>query len=52
MDILQTREGIDRLREALGEGLGSVLDLTGIEGSDTADLEACTNLLLCEYYAP
>ena len=49
VDVLQAREGVDRLREALGEGLGGVLDLAGVEGSDTADLEACTNLRVCKY---
>jgi hypothetical protein len=52
VDILQAGEGIDRLCEALGEGLGGVLDLTGVEGSDTADLEACTNLRPSKYCAP
>lgn len=52
VNVLQTREGIDCLREALGESLGSILDLTCVESSDTADLEACTNLRLCKYCAP
>ena len=47
VDVDQAREGIDGLREALGEGLGGVLDLARVEGSDTADLEACTNLRPC-----
>jgi hypothetical protein len=46
VDVDQAREGIDGLREALGEGLGGVLDLARVEGSDAADLEACTNLRL------
>lgn len=51
VDVLQAGESIDRLREALGEGLGGVLDLTGVEGSDTADLEACTNLRMGKFCA-
>ena len=52
VDVLQAREGVDSLCEALGEGLGGVFDLTGVEGSDTADLKACTNLRPGKYYAP
>ena len=52
MDVLQARECIDRLREALGKSLGGVLDLTSVEGSDTADLETCTNLRSCKQCAP
>lgn len=52
VDVGQTREGFDGLRKALGEGLGGVLDLTCVEGSDTADLETCTNLRLCKCCAP
>lgn len=52
VDINKAGEGFDRLREALGEGLGGVLDLASIEGSDTADLEASTNLRPCKSCAP
>lgn len=44
MDVLKAREALDRGRKALGEGLGGIFDFAGVEGADTADLEASTNL--------
>ena len=44
VDILETREGFDGLGEALGEGFGGVLHFACVEGSNTADFEACANL--------
>jgi len=45
VDICETGEGLDCGGESLAEGLGGVLDFSRVEGSDTADLEAGTDLL-------
>ena len=44
VDVDKAREAVDGGRQALGEGFGGVFDLARIEGADSADLEACTNL--------
>jgi hypothetical protein len=44
MNVDEAREALDRGLEALGESLCCVFDLAGIEGADTADLEASANL--------
>lgn len=44
VDVDQAREALDRGRESFCEGFGRVLDFTGVESADTADLEACSNL--------
>jgi len=44
VDVRQAREGLDGLGQALGKGLGGVFDFTGVEGADSANLEASANL--------
>jgi hypothetical protein len=44
MDIREAREGLDCGGEALGEGFGGVLDFSGVERSNSANLEASANL--------
>lgn len=45
VDVGEARESLDGGGEALGKGFGGVLDFSRVEGSDTADLEAGTDLL-------
>jgi hypothetical protein len=45
VDVLQAGETLEDLGELLGEGLLGELDLTGVEATDTADLEAAADLL-------
>jgi hypothetical protein len=57
VDVLEAREPFDRGRESLGKGLGGVFDLSRVESSNTADLEASSNLcgktsLAAELLAP
>lgn len=57
VDVLEAGEAVDGGRQALGEGLGCILDFAGVEGADTADLEAGTDLgrktsLAAELLAP
>ena len=44
VDIRQTGKGLDGSGEALSKGLGSVLYFSRVEGSNSANLETCTNL--------
>lgn len=44
VNVLEARETVDGGGQTLGEGLGGVLDFTGVESSYSADLEAGTNL--------
>lgn len=44
VDVCEAREAVNCRGQALGESLGRVFDLAGVESSDSADLEACANL--------
>ena len=44
VDVRQARESLDGLGQALGEGLGRIFDLSGVECADSANLETSTNL--------
>lgn len=44
MNVREAREPFDGGCKSLGEGLGGVFDLSGVESSNTADLEASSNL--------
>jgi len=44
MDVLEARECLNRGGEALGEGLGGVLDFSRVKCSNSADLETCADL--------
>jgi hypothetical protein len=44
VDVGQAGEGLDGLGQALGKSLGCVFDFAGVEGTDSADLEASANL--------
>lgn len=44
MNVRKAREGLDSGGEALGEGFGGVLDFSGVKSSNSADLEASSNL--------
>jgi hypothetical protein len=44
VDVCKTRESFDGVGEALSEGFSSVFDLSRVEGSDSANLEARADL--------
>jgi hypothetical protein len=44
VDVCKTREGLDGAGEAFSEGFGRVFDLSRVEGSDSANLEARADL--------
>lgn len=44
MDICKAGEGLNGGGEALGEGFGGVLDFSGIKSTNSANLEASSNL--------